>query len=130
MAVVQYQNYCSPGFGLVARHPLQRLKRLLAKGAVPVLGEAWRAWAAGADWLRGSAVPQHPLRALCSAGAWPHWLCVPSGSPVGSCPSLLQLPCTHRTPGANPSEPRSALQVSTELVGIALIPRGRCAVWS
>lgn len=68
MAVVQYQNYCSPGFGLVARHPLQRLKRFLAKGAVPVLGEAWRAWAAGAAWLRGSAVPQHPESSLLCWG--------------------------------------------------------------
>lgn len=35
MAVVQYQNFCSPGFGLVAPCPFPRLKRFLAKGAAP-----------------------------------------------------------------------------------------------
>lgn len=41
--------------------PFQKLKRFLAKGLAPIPGEGWRALAAGAAWLRGSAVLRYPL---------------------------------------------------------------------
>lgn len=56
MVVVQYQNYYSPGFGLVVPRPFQNLKRFLAKGAVHVPAEAGTALAAGAA---ASGAQQH-----------------------------------------------------------------------
>lgn len=124
--------------------PIPKAEEIPCKGSCPMLGEVWRAWAAaagGSGFSSAAAPSKHSAvlswspatLAMCPLGVS---MCgAVSVPPAGGQPPAGHLHTKNPSGGKShcrggSSEPHSGLQVSTEVVGIALIPRGSCAVWT
>lgn len=141
MVVVQYQNYYLPGFGLVAPCPFQKPEEIPCKGTSSHLGGPWLQVQPGSG-LGQRRGPSETLAVLPEPGhAGRVSLRCLRVTVRGLCLSHLregsdlQATCSQRIPPegqshCSSSEHHCGLKVNTKLVGIALIPRGRCAVWT
>ncbi|CAN8187186.1 unnamed protein product [Coccothraustes coccothraustes] len=127
--------------GLVRLHLAlsKNLKRFLANGPAPTLGGPWLQVQPGSGLQQCHGTPR-PLSPATVAACPLRCLRVTAR---GLCPSRLragsdlQVTCSQRIPpegrphcSSSSSEHHCGLKVNAELVGIAFIPRGRCAVWT